>query len=51
MGCSSEARNFGAVNVLDLKAKFDSWRCAGSSHRLQGALSFDRETGRISSNP
>ena len=50
MGFSSDALNFGAVKVLERKAKLDSCRWAGSSHWLHGALSFDLETGRISSN-
>ena len=50
IGFSSDALNLGAVNVFERKAKFESCRCAGSSHSLQGAVSSDLETGLISSN-
>jgi len=49
IGFSKDALNFGAVKVLERKAKLDSCRSPGSPHSPQGTGSPDRETGRINS--
>jgi hypothetical protein len=42
--------SLGAVKVLDLKEKVESWRWPGCPQVLQGAGSSDLDAGRRASN-